>query len=67
LEEGVLLLEQMARQIAGERGEEAAAPYRSKAAEAQALARRLHDLAAADVSLTGEMAISGEAKATQEG
>ncbi len=45
LEEGVMLLEQMARHAAEVHGNDAAAPYLEKAAEAQGRARMLHDVA----------------------
>jgi two-component system chemotaxis response regulator CheB len=54
LEEGVMLLEGMARDVAARDGADAAAPLPEKAAEAQARAKTLHDLATRRVALLAD-------------
>jgi two-component system chemotaxis response regulator CheB len=51
IEEGVLLLEEMARDVAASQGADAARPLIEKAAQAQAKAKALHDLATDKASL----------------
>jgi two-component system chemotaxis response regulator CheB len=61
LEEGVLLLEEIARDVAAEQGAPAAAPFLKKAAEAQERARTLHDLATLRASLVADTPLGGKA------
>jgi two-component system, chemotaxis family, protein-glutamate methylesterase/glutaminase len=56
LEEGVLLLEDIAREVGATRGPAAAAPFLEKAAEAQTRAKILHDVAMRRASLAADAA-----------